>query len=61
MDYKDELTACYNLNTETVNFDKHINQYAAENEENGYSLGYLASNHSGNHLLVARIIRDDHA
>ena len=24
-------------------------QYAAENEENGYCLGYCASNHSGNH------------
>ena len=24
-------------------------QYAAENEENGYSFGYYAGNHSGNH------------
>ncbi|MFT6149825.1 MAG: phosphoadenosine phosphosulfate reductase [Saprospiraceae bacterium] len=32
MDYKKELTTCYNLNTETINFDKHLNQYATENE-----------------------------
>ena len=28
-------------------------QYAAENEENGYSLGYSESNHSGNHYRGA--------
>ena len=32
MDYKKKLTACYNLDIKTVDFDKHINQYALENE-----------------------------
>lgn len=32
MDYKSELTACYNLNVENIAFDEYINQYAVENE-----------------------------
>lgn len=32
MDYKSELTACYNLNIATIPFDEYINQYSVENE-----------------------------
>jgi phosphoadenosine phosphosulfate reductase len=32
MDYKAELTACYNLNIENIAFDEHINEYAVKNE-----------------------------
>lgn len=32
MDYKAELTACYNLNIENIAFDEYINEYAVENE-----------------------------